>query len=79
MNEHEYFNNLRTINKIKMNIGEQQIRLMEMKTLAQVSEMTKLHIKKLKVEMEMEELNLRMIESRIKDFAVKFNTELLDL
>lgn len=62
-----------------MNIGEQQIRLMEMKTLAQVSEMTKLHIKKLKVEMEMEELNLRMIESRIKDFAVKFNTELLDL
>lgn len=75
----EYFNILRTIVKIKGNVEELRIRLMEMKTLVSANEMTHLQAKKLKIDMEMELLNLKMMEGRIAGYTPSYNPELSHL
>ena len=79
MNDHEYFNIMRNINKIKGNIEELRIRLLEMRCLGNKTEMIYLQAKKLKVDIEMEQLNLRMMESRIAGHTPNYNDELRDL
>lgn len=76
MEESAYFSTLRTILKVKMAIEEYKLRIRETCCLANYSEMTALQIKKMKVELEMEECNLRMLEARVKGFVPKVNPAL---